>query len=171
MILITNRAAVRGMLTAVLIVASPVTDAQKDRLQRLGVVNGQIKGNQVVEVRRSLTDPVLYKVENIDALPQTLRVRNATARDAEGGGLWLTVSQAQPDSQKISAVTAHTTLWIDGKSVPLTFSQQGTDVLVRGRENSKPKLQVMLRSDAPVTLQVPVNWRGPVEVVMEITGE
>ncbi|ECV2306846.1 hypothetical protein DTR82_17595 [Salmonella enterica subsp. enterica serovar Javiana] len=30
---------------------------------------------------------------------------------------------------------------------------------------------VTARSDSPVILQVPATWRGPVEVVMEISGE
>ncbi|EQA8868661.1 DUF5462 family protein [Citrobacter braakii] len=168
-----RKAAVTGVLMTVLMVASsPVSAQDTERTQRLGVVNGQVKDNQVVEVSRSLTDPVLYKTETPEALPQTLRVRNATARAADGGAVWVTVNQMLPGAKpQRGTVTARTALWVDGKQAPVTFSQQGTDVLITLPQDAAPRQQVMLRSDAPVELQVPANWRGPVEVLMEITGE
>lgn len=153
--------------------AHPATASLTESMQRLGVVNGQVKDNQVVEVNRSLSNPVLYKTEIPEPLAQTLRVRNTTARTGDDGSLWLTVSQMLPGAKQNqnSTVTIKATLWADGKKVPATYRQQGPEVLVSIPKDINPKQQVMLRSDAPVILQVPATWRGPVEVVMDITGE
>lgn len=161
------------MLITVWTVAYPATASLTESSQRLGVVNGQVKGNQVVEVNRSLSNPVLYKAEVPEPLPQILRVRNTTARGGDNGAIWLTVSQMLPGAKQNenSTVTIKVTLWADGKKTPATYRQQGPDVLVSIPKNITPKQQVVLRSDAPVTLQVPATWRGPVEVMMEITGE
>lgn len=168
-----RKAAVAGGLMTVLTMAcSPLAAQDREIMQRLGVVNGQVKDNQVVEVSRSLTEPVLYKTEAPEPLPQTLRVRNATARGAGNGAVWLTVSQMLPGGRQQSGkVTARATLWVDGKSELAAFIQQGTDVLVSLPQDVTPQQQVMLRSDSPVVLQVPANWRGPFEVLMDIAGE
>lgn len=161
------------MLITVWTVAYPATASLTESSQRLGVVNGQVKDNQVVEVNRSLSNPVLYKAEAPEPLAQLLRVRNTTARDGDNGTIWLTVSQMLPGAKQNqnSTVTIKVTLWADGKKMPATYRQQGSDVLVSLPKDIIPKQQVMLRSDTPVTLQVPSFWRGPVEVVMDITGE
>ncbi|EGO3302130.1 DUF5462 family protein [Salmonella enterica] len=167
------KAVMAGMLITVWAVAClPAAAKDTEKMQRLGVVNGQVKDNQGVEVTRTLTDPVLYKTEAPEALPRVLRIRDATARTGDNRTVWLTVNQRLPGTkQQSSTVTARAALWVDGKRVPATFSQQGTDVLVSVPQDVTPQQQVMLRSDAPVVLQVPATWRGPVDVVMEISGE
>lgn len=169
----TSKLAMAVMLITLWAIAHPATASLTESTQRLGVVNGQVKDNQVVEVNRSLGNPVLYKIEAPAPLAQTLRVRNTTARTGDNGTLWLTVSQMLPGAKQNQncTVTIKATLWADGKKVPTTYRQQGLDVLVSIPKDINPKQQVMLRSDAPVTLQVPATWRGPVEVVMDITGE
>lgn len=169
----TNKLAMAVMLITIWAVVHPATASLTESTQRLGVVNGQVKDNQVVEVNRSLSNPVLYKTEAPEFLAQTLRVLNTTARAGDNGTLWLTVSQMLPGSKQNqnSTVTIKATLWADGKKVPATYRQHGPDVLVSIPKDITPKQQVVLRSDAPVTLQVPATWRGPVEVMMDITGE
>ncbi|ENF8269133.1 DUF5462 family protein [Salmonella enterica] len=165
------KAAMAGMLITAWAVACPPAAAQDtEKMQHLGVVNGQVKDNQVVEVTRTLTDPVLYKVDAPEALPQTLRVRNATARRADNGAVWVTTRQVLA-GQQVAGVTTKVTLWADGKSEPAVFTAQGTDVLISLPQDMTPRQQVMLRSDSPVTLQVPANWRGSLQVPLEITGE
>ncbi|HDI4957915.1 TPA: DUF5462 family protein [Salmonella enterica] len=173
MVLNNRKAAMAGILITVLAVACPQAAAKDiEKMQHLGVVNGQVKDNQVVEMTRTLTDPVLYKVDSPESLPQTLRIRNATVRVGDNGAVWLTVSQRLPGAkQQSSAVTTRSTLWVDGKVVLVTCRQQGEDVLVSPGRGATPQQQVMLRSDSPVVLQVPATWRGPVEVMMEINGE
>ncbi|EHA2888021.1 fimbrial protein, partial [Salmonella enterica subsp. enterica serovar Javiana] len=73
--------------------------------------------------------------------------------------------------QQAAGVTTKVTLWADGKSEPAVFTEQGTDVLISLPQDMTPRQQVMLRSDSPVTLQVPANWRGSLQVPLEITGE
>lgn len=169
----TSKLAMAVMLIIICAVVHPASASLTESTQRLGVVNGQVKDNQVVEVNRSLSNPVLYKTEAPEFLAQTLRVLNTIARVGDNGTLWLTVSQMLPGAKQNqnSTVTIKTTLWVDGKKVPATYRQQGPDVLVSIPKDINPKQQVVLRSDAPVILQVPSIWRGPVEVVMDITGE
>lgn len=168
MVLNNIKTGVATTLVTVLAVASPQAGAQDvERTQHLGVVNGQVKDNQMVEVTRSLTVPVLYRVSVPDALPQTLRIRNATARPAEHGAVWVTTTRLLT-TQRHASITAKATLWLDGKVVPVSWQQQGGDVLIH---SPGAQHQVVLRSDSPVTLQVPANWRGTLQVPMEIAGE
>ncbi|WNI84219.1 DUF5462 family protein [Citrobacter portucalensis] len=172
MVLNNMKTVMAGVLMAALAGAGPVTASPDERVQRLGVVNGQVKDNQVVEVTRTLTDPVLYRTDAPAPVPQTLRIRNATARAGDNGAVWLTVRQVMPGTKpQDSTVTARASLWVDGKQTAAVFSQQGVDVLVSAADKAPPLRQVILRSDAPVVLQVPAGWRGPVEVLMDITGE
>lgn len=171
MVLNKIKTVVAGMLITTLAVASSASAvAMSEKTQRLGVVNSQVKNNQVVEAVRSLTDPVLYKAEGPDALPQTLRIRNATVRAADNGALNVTVEQMLSGRTHPAPVTAKVALWVDGQRMAATYSQQGMDVLVSLPAQMKAQKQVVLKSDTPVTLQVPANWRGPVTVTMDIVG-
>ncbi|ECV2308164.1 fimbrial protein [Salmonella enterica subsp. enterica serovar Javiana] len=157
------------LITAWAVACPPAAAQDTEKMQHLGVVNGQVKDNQVVEVTRTLTDPVLYKVDAPEVLPQTLRIRNATVRAADNRAMNVTVEQML--SGRAATVTAKVALWVDGQRVAATYNQQGVDVLVSLPSQMKAQKQVMLRSDNMVTLQVPANWRGPVAVTMDIVGE
>ena len=152
-------------------VSSESTASISEKIQMLGVVNGQVKDNQIVEVSRSLNNPELYMSALPDPLPQTLRINNAMVRQGNNGSVYLTVNQMLSGVSQPATVSANVTLWVDGKKVPATGRQQGVDVLVSISKDIVPQKKIVMRSDAPVTLQVPANWRGTVEVVMEISGE
>ncbi|EBT5667983.1 fimbrial protein [Salmonella enterica] len=163
------KAAVAGTLITVLAVACPPAAAKDtEKVQHLGVVNGQVKDNQVVEVSRSLNDPVLYKTDSPEVLPQVLRIRDATARAGNNGSVWLTTTGQPLVNQRSAGITANVRLWVDGKVVPVNWVQQGVDVLIHSPEALQ---QVMLQADGPVIMQVPANWRGSLQVPLEITGE
>ncbi|EAO6898646.1 DUF5462 family protein [Salmonella enterica subsp. enterica serovar Saintpaul] len=164
---------IAGLMMATVMVTLPSGAAQQltDKTLRLGVVNGQIKDNQIVEARRSLTDPMLYRAEDPNFLPRVLRIRNATARQGDNGTILVWVSQPLSTASRSASVTVGITLWVDGKKVPANYSQQGVDVLIGLPVDTVARQQVMLRGESPVTLQVPASWRGPVDVLMDISGE
>lgn len=168
MVLSNINKVVAGTLIAIqIVVSSPVMARNTEITQHLGVVNGQVKDNQIVEVTRSLTEPVLYRAATPDALPQMLRIRNATARVADNGAVWVTITHSLTN-QRQAAVTTKVTLWLDGKAVPVSWQQQGVDVLIHCPGAQQ---QIILRSDSPVILQVPANWRGHLQIPMDIAGE
>lgn len=165
------RAERRGTLALLLalLVVGPLTAASlTEKTLRLGVVNGQVKDNQVVEAQRSLGDAVLFRVNAPDALPGTLRIRDARMRAGGEGAVRLTISQRLTGRTIPATVTLWLTLWVDGKRVAATGYQQGVDVVIRVPTATQ---QVMLRADTPLTLQVPANWRGPLNIPLEIVGE
>lgn len=136
-----------------------------EKTQYLGVVNGQVVGNSVVKVTRTPTDPVLYRSDE-GVLPVQLRVRDAEVRPASGGMAYITVKQMLPDNQE-ARITLKTTLVVDGQKAVLNASQQGEDVLITVPDAQK---QVELRSDAPADLEVPVNYRGNIQIALQVEG-
>ncbi|EAO9944418.1 fimbrial protein [Salmonella enterica subsp. enterica serovar Havana] len=161
-----KNAVVAGMLMTVLAVAYPAGAADQERQMPLGVVNGQVKDNQRVEVTRTLPSPELYRETDAGKLPAELRVRNASARAGDNGTVWLTVSRPLPEG-KTASVSVRVALWVDGQRVATGYREEGLDVVLPVPAAQK---EVVLRSDTPVTLAVPAGWRGVVQPEMEIEG-
>lgn len=134
-----------------------------EKTQYLGVVNGQVVGNSVVKVTRTPTDPVLYRSSD-PILPESLTVRNAVSRAASGGMAYITVKQVQPDNGE-ARITLKTALMVDGKKVALSARQQGEDVVITVPKAQK---QVELRTDAPAELEVPVSYRGNLQIALQV---
>lgn len=134
----------------------------------LGVLNGQVQGNSVVKANRTLPEPVLFRVDAGETPPDTLIIRSAQARPASGGMLYVTVSQRLQESGKEALITLKTSLLVDGQKVVPVTQQQGNDVVITLPAAEK---QVELRTDAPVELQVPANYRGNIQVEMLVEGE
>ncbi|HCL4891442.1 TPA: DUF5462 family protein [Salmonella enterica] len=162
----TEKTVVAGMLMTVLAVAYPAGAADLERQMPLGVVNGQVKDNQRVEVMRTLPTPELYRETDAGKLPDELCIRNATARAGDNGTVWLTVSRPLPEG-KTASVAVRVALWVDGHRVATGYREAGLDVVLPVPAAQK---EVVLRSDTPVTLAVPAGWRGPVQPEMEIEG-
>lgn len=161
-----KNAVVAGMLMTVLAVASPADATDLEKQMPLGVVNGQVKDNQRVEVTRTLPSPELYRETDAAKLPTELRVRNASARAGDNGTIWLTVSRPLPEGKTVS-VAVRAALWVDGHRVVTGYWEAGLDVVLPVPAAQK---EVVLRSDTPVTLAVPAGWRGVVQPEMEIEG-
>ena len=162
----TKNAVVAGMLMTVLAVAYPASATDLEKQMPLGVVNGQVKDNQRVEVTRTLPSPELYRETDAGKLPAALRIRNVSARSGDNGTVWLTVSRPLPEG-KTTSVAVRVTLWADGYRVATGYREEGLDVVVPVPAAQK---EVVLRSDTPVTLAVPAGWRGAVQAEMEIEG-
>lgn len=135
-----------------------------EKTQYLGVVNGQVVGNSVVKVTRTPTDPVLYRSGDTMPLPDSLTIRNAESRAASGGMANITVKQSLPDNKE-AHITLKTALMVDGKKVALSARQQGEDVVIKVPEAQK---LVELRTDAPAELEVPVSYRGNLQVALQV---
>ncbi|EBS1727160.1 fimbrial protein, partial [Salmonella enterica subsp. enterica serovar Poona] len=134
-----------------------------EKTQYLGVVNGQVVGNSVVKVTRTPADPVLYRSGDT-SLPERLTIRNAEFRVASGGMVYITVKQVLPDNGE-ARITLKTALMVDGKKVALSAGQQGEDVVITVPEAQK---QVELRTDAPAELEVPANYRGNLQIALQV---
>ncbi|ADP11030.1 K88 minor fimbrial subunit FaeF [Erwinia sp. Ejp617] len=140
----------------------------KEKLMYLGVMNGQIQGNSVVKVTRTLPEPVLFRAESADGLPENLIVRNAGSRPASGGAAWVTVKQVLPENGKEVRITLKMSLMVDGQKLPVSATQRGLDVLI---ELPTVLKSVELRTDTPAELEVPANFRGNLQVAMQVEGE
>ncbi|ECI9319987.1 fimbrial protein [Salmonella enterica] len=145
-------------------IQSALAAEYSEKTQYLGVVNGQVSGNSVVKVTRTPTDPVLYRSGSNSPLPAELIIRHAESRPASGGLANITVKQALPDNGE-ARITLKTALMVDGKKVALSTRQQGEDVVITVPDAQK---LVELRTDALVELEVPVNYRGNLQVPVEV---
>lgn len=157
----------KALMAVALFSALPVLAADySEKTQYLGVVNGQVVGNSVVKVTRTPADPVLYRTESNGPLPETLVIRNAESRPASGNMAYITVKRTLGDGRD-ARLTLKTTLMVDGQRTTLTVGQRGEDVIITVPAATR---QVELRSDAPAELEVPANYRGNVQVPVEVEG-
>ncbi|HAX3083320.1 TPA: F4 (K88) fimbria minor subunit FaeF [Escherichia coli] len=152
------------LVLSVLSIQSALAAEYSEKTQYLGVVNGQVLGNSVVKVTRTPTDPVLYRSGDITPLPDSLTIRNAEFRAASGGLAYITVKQVLPDNGE-ARITLKTALMVDGKRVALSARQQGEDVVITVPDAQK---LVELRTDAPAELEVPVSYRGNVQIALQV---
>ncbi|EFN8623809.1 fimbrial protein [Escherichia coli O51] len=147
-------------------IQSALAAEYSEKTQYLGVVNGQVVGNSVVKVTRTPTDPVLYRSGDITPLPNSLIIRNAEFRVASGDLAYITVKQMLPDNGE-ARIILKTALMVDAKRVALSARQQGEDVVISVPEAQK---QVELRTDAPAELEVPVSYRGNLQIALQVEG-
>ncbi|HAG1892172.1 TPA: fimbrial protein [Salmonella enterica] len=155
----------KALMAVALFSALPVLAADySEKTQYLGVVNGQVVGNSVVKVTRTPADPVLYRTESNGPLPETLVIRNAESRPASGNMAYITVKQVLLDNRE-ARITLKAALMVDGKKVALSAGQQGEDVVITVPEAHK---QVELRTDAPAELEIPANYRGNVQIALQV---
>lgn len=155
-----------ALTLSALSIQSPLAAEYLEKTQYLGVVNGQVVGNSVVKVTRTPTDPVLYRSGDTTPLPGSLIIRNAESRTASGGLAYITVKQVLLDNWE-ARITLKTALMVDGKRVALSARQQGEDVVITVPEAQK---LVELRTDAPAELEVPVSYRGNLQIALQVEG-
>ncbi|HEC4170531.1 TPA: F4 (K88) fimbria minor subunit FaeF [Escherichia coli] len=153
-----------ALVLSALSIQSVLAAEYSEKTQYLGVVNGQVSGNSVVKVTRTPTDPVLYRSGDTTPLPGSLTIRSAESRAASGGLTYITVKQALPDNGE-ARITLKTALMVDGKRVALSARQQGEDVVITVPEAQK---LVELRTDAPAELEVPVSYRGNLQIALQV---
>ena len=153
-----------ALALSALSIQSALTAEYSEKTQYLGVVNGQVAGNSVVKVTRTPTDPVLYRSGDATPLPGSLTIRNAEFRGASGGLAYITVKQVLPDNGE-ARITLKTALMVDGKRAALSAGQRGEDVVITVPEAQK---QVELRTDAPAELEVPVGYRGNLQIALQV---
>ncbi|CAD5636430.1 K88 minor fimbrial protein FaeF [Escherichia coli] len=151
-------------LLSALSIQSALAAEYSEKTQYLGVVNGQVVGNSVVKVTRTPTDPVLYRSGDTTPLHGSLTIRNAESRAASDGLAYIMVKQVLPDNGE-ARITLKTALMVDGKRVALSARQQGEDVVITIPEAQK---LVELRTDAPAELEVPVSYRGNVQIALQV---
>ncbi|BDI39422.1 MULTISPECIES: F4 (K88) fimbria minor subunit FaeF [Escherichia] len=153
-----------ALALSALSIPSALAAEYSEKTQYLGVVNGQVSGNSVVKVNRTPTDPVLYRSGDTTPLPGSLTIRNAESRAASGGLAYITVKQVLPDNGE-ARITLKTALMVDGKKVALSARQQGEDMVITVPE---AHTQVELRTDAPIELEVPVTYRGNLQIALQV---
>ncbi|HDI3023711.1 DUF5462 family protein [Cronobacter dublinensis] len=153
-------AAVTGMNACIL-----SAQAASEKVMYMGVVNGQVQGNSVVKVNRTLPESVLFHADKNDGLPEKLVIRNAESRVATTGSLWVTVRQSPLPNGGEAKATVKTALIIDGKKMLANAAQHGNDVVI---DVPKAEQSIQLRTDEPIELQIPANYRGEVKVEVQI---
>lgn len=147
-------------------IQSVIAAEYSEKTQYLGVVNGQVVGNSVVKVTRTLTEPVLCRYGDTTPLPDTLTIRNAESRVASDGMVYISVKQVLADDGE-ARITLKTALMVDGKKVAFSAKQQGEDVVISVPEALK---LVELRTDAPAEVEVPSSYRGHLQIAMQVDG-
>ncbi|HCI8617073.1 TPA: F4 (K88) fimbria minor subunit FaeF [Escherichia coli] len=153
-----------ALVLSALSIQSALAAEYSEKTQYLGVVNGHVSGNSVVKVTRTPTDPVLYRSGDTTPLPGSLTIRSAESRAASGGLTYITVKQTLPDNGE-ARITLKTALMVDGKRMALSARQQGEDVVITVPEAQK---LVELRTDAPAELEVPVSYRGNLQIALQV---
>ncbi|MEE7176178.1 DUF5462 family protein [Escherichia coli B12:H4] len=143
-------------------------DAEKiiDKTQYLGVVNGQVKGNNIVKASRTPSEPQLYLAEGDSEIPTKLVIRNAQGRTALDNKIHISVFQNLGDGKQ-ALINFQAILLVDGKQLAVSFKQQGEDLIISVPENSH---RVELRTNSPVDIEFPVDYRGNLQIPVQIEG-
>ncbi|HEN3635285.1 TPA: DUF5462 family protein [Yersinia enterocolitica] len=134
----------------------------------LGVLNGQVEGNNVVKVNRTLTDSIIYNFSSEKKIPNNLIIKDATIRGGQKGNTFITLKRLLPEQKGDAYITLNVIMLIDGERTPFSFYNRGEDVVINVPSYGK---NLQLRSDAPVELNIPVNYRGNIRISMEIEDE
>lgn len=134
----------------------------------LGVLNGQVEGSNLVKVNRTLTDSVIYNIASDKKLPNNLIIKNAIIRGGPKGSVFVTIKQLLPEQKGNAYITLNIIMLIDGKRTSFSFNERGEDAIIN---IPSPGESLQLRSDTPVELKVPVNYRGSIRIGMEIEDE
>lgn len=158
-----NKIMAAALVLTALSIQSALAIEYHEKTQYLGVVNGQVAGNSVVKVTRMPADPVLYRSGDA-SLPDSLTIHNAEVRPASGGMAYITAKQILPDNGE-AHITLKAALIVDAKKVTLSARQQGEDVVITVPEAQK---QVELRTDTPAELEVPVSYRGNLQIALQV---
>ncbi|EFE3805457.1 TPA: fimbrial protein [Escherichia coli] len=153
------------MLTALIALSlqSVLAVEYREKTQYLGVVNGQVVNGGMVRVSRLPSDPILYRSSK-KPLPEQLLVRNANVRPASDGLAYITVKQSLSDGLE-ARITLKTALMVDGQKASLSARQQGEDVVIMVPESQQ---LVELRTDAPAEVEIPANYRGNVQLSLQV---
>lgn len=146
---------------------SSLASEYNESTQYLGVINGQVQGNNVVKVTRTLSKPEIFKSDDVDNLPHYLLIRNADIRNASDGMSHITVRQPITGGGSDASVTLKTALVVDGQRVSIFPEKRGEDVYITIPKATK---QVALRTDSPIELELPANYRGNIKVEVQIEG-
>lgn len=156
------------ILTLTVLITSLTVQAAdySEKTQYLGVVNGQVVNNSVIKVTRTPAEPILFHMVDSDLLPGELVIRRAFSRPASGGMANITVKQTLSDGQD-AKITLKACLIVDGHKAVIAASQRGEDVVINVPTSTT---LVELRSDAPVELEVPANYRGDLQITVEVEG-
>ncbi|MDI2145871.1 DUF5462 family protein [Pseudomonas sp. ITA] len=144
----------------------------EERNTDLGLVNGVVRHDQVVEAERSLSNPVLFdaNVQDTPNMPTLLLVRHAQAEDGGGGAILLKQTQQMPapGGQPVDlGFKSRVKLWVNGEVVNASYRTQGADVVIPVPPGAR---SVSLRSDGPVSLLYPKSYRGELGLALEIEG-
>ncbi len=139
-----------------------------EKVYNLGVLNGQVQGGNMVKVNRTLSDPVIYRLQLKKNTSGTIIIRAATARTASDGSAIITVQKMLPDGQQNAYVSLNLTLYVDSKKTPLNYSSRGEDIVIITPADGEI---VELRSDTPAELQIPANYKGNIKIEMQIEDE
>jgi len=163
-----------ALLALLLMVTDPGQAAQEyeERTTDLGLVNGIVRHDQVVEAERSLSNPVLFEAnsQRNPNMPTLLLVRHAQAEDGGGGALLLKQTQQMPvpgGPPVRLEFKSRVKLWVNGEGVNASYRTQGSDVVIPLPAGAQ---SVSLRSDGPVSLLYPKSYRGELSLALEIEG-
>ncbi|EHW5162613.1 TPA: DUF5462 family protein [Escherichia coli] len=152
------------ILGVISLISQSVNAAEyKEKTQYLGVVNGQVVGNSLVKMARTLGDPILYR-SGETILPDSLTILNAEFSTTSRNSVYITKKQALAENRE-ARITMKTALVIDGKKVAINARQQGDNVVISLPE---VKRQVELRTDEPVELEIPASYRGNIQIVLQV---
>lgn len=144
--------------------SSSIANDSSERLFYLGVLNGSIKDAGFVVAKRTIPEPLAYKINIYDEVPESIIVRNAFAKKISQNKISLTVRQDLGSNQE-AFITLVLWLIIDGKHAPINFNQIGEDVFIKV---SSAKKTIELKSNDLIELQVPVNYKGNIQVEMQL---
>lgn len=141
------------------------TAISNNKTIQLGTVNGHIINEQTIEIKKTLTDPVLFtaKQEDLSKKLTRLDINNAKIIATAEGNI---IVDVKDETQKVQTrLTIE--LWVDGKKAQAQGKVVGSDVSIAVPDNAK---LVELKTHRPIVVFVPRSYRGDFKLVLDIAG-
>ncbi|OQS31670.1 DUF5462 family protein [Chromobacterium haemolyticum] len=143
-----------------------------ESIQSLGVVNGKAKQGSMVEIVRSLPNPILFQIPHGTAtqmptqlvIPETISVlSDEVTLEVKGEFPLLTKGTAASHGQYVFRVG----LWVDGIRIAPIFASGGEQTRIQVPAGAKT---IQLRTVEPGRLLVPASSRGEVRLPLVVEG-
>nr|WP_246879547.1 DUF5462 family protein [Chromobacterium violaceum] len=140
--------------------------------QDLGIVNGTVVANQMVEIIRPLPNPVLFRVQRdeVERMPTSLILRGTQSTIAPEGTLLAKVRWSAPQladgRERLIEAELPLLLRVDGKEVRPQLHRRADDLELTLPIASQ---RIELICDGPIQFRVPVGYRGKVSLVLDMT--
>ncbi|MEG0171433.1 MAG: DUF5462 family protein [Acinetobacter sp.] len=161
-----------SLLTIIFIKNSHSSHKSSETYINLGFINGKVKDNQIIEINRSLPNPILFRTKKntLNATLYRIVFKDSQARQGDNGRIQLYThwqkGTINGGVDKFNSMI-NIALLINDRLFPIQFTEsqgQVNIVIPEWAEN------IEIRAESPFKLQLPRGYKGIISLPFVIEG-